>query len=184
VTRAADPDPRAAFDELFRATRADLLAYLVRRSASAEDAADLLAETYLIAWQRLDTVPRGDRARLWLFGVARNMLLKGATRQRARHALGERLAVELRSAAPADEAAPDDEQRDAIRAALVALPERDREIVTLTAWEGLTPKQIAVVIGTSANVVRVRLHRARARLRRELDSVRPQASEHVVLTAK
>ena len=56
---------------------------------------------------------------------------------------------------------------------MAALSVRDREILTMTAWEGLTPKQIAKVMGTSANVVRVRLHRARARLKQELELERP-----------
>lgn len=154
-----------AFEQLFRDTRTDLFAYLVRRSSSAEDAADVLAETYLIAWRKLDAIPKGDRARMWLFGVARNLLLKGADRRRSGHALVDRLAGELRSATHSQ---ADDEPSNALRAALAALPERDREILTLTAWEGLSPRQIAVVMGTPANVVRVRLHRARARLKREL----------------
>jgi RNA polymerase sigma-70 factor (ECF subfamily) len=45
----------------------------------------------------------------------------------------------------------------------------------MTAWEGLTPRQIATVMGTSANVVRVRLHRARARLKQQLEPERPVA---------
>jgi RNA polymerase sigma-70 factor, ECF subfamily len=155
-----------AFEQLFRDTRTDLLAYIVRRSVSAEDAADVLAETYLIAWRKLDAIPSGDRARMWLFGVARNLLLKGAGRRRSNDALVERLAAELRNALPAHSAI--DERGQRLRGALATLPERDREILTLTAWEGLTPKQIALVLGMSANVVRVRLHRARARLKLQL----------------
>jgi RNA polymerase sigma factor (sigma-70 family) len=166
------PDARAGFEQLFRDTRTDLLAYIIRRSQSAEDAADVLAETYLIAWQKLDAIPRGERARLWLFGVARNLLLKGASRCRSRHALVERLAGELRSVHHAH-APVEDERSSALRAALATLPERDREILMLRAWEGLTPKQIAVVVGTPVNIVRVRLHRARTRLKRELTSPRP-----------
>src|SRR5436190_2006233 len=79
------PEARAAFEQLFRETRTDLLAYIVRRSESAEDAADVFAETYLIAWQKLDAIPPDERARLWLFGVARNRILKGATRRRSDH---------------------------------------------------------------------------------------------------
>ncbi|HMI99009.1 MAG TPA: sigma-70 family RNA polymerase sigma factor [Gaiellaceae bacterium] len=165
------PDARADFEQLFRDTRTDLLAYLMRRSPSAEDAADMLAETYLIAWRKLDAIPTGERARLWLFGVARNLLLKGASRRRSQHALVERLAGELRSAHP-PHAPIEDERASALRAALTALPERDREILTLTAWEGLTPKQIAAVMGTPGNIVRVRLHRARTRLKRELTTPR------------
>jgi RNA polymerase sigma factor (sigma-70 family) len=163
----ASPEARAAFEQLFRATRTDLLAYIVRRSRSAEDAADVLAETYLIAWQKLDAIPTGERARLWLFGVARNLLLKGATRQRSRHALVERLANELRSAHP-PQAQAEDERSGALRAALTRLPARDRELLMLTAWERLTPKEIAAVTSTPVNVVRVRLHRARVRLKRDL----------------
>jgi RNA polymerase sigma factor (sigma-70 family) len=156
----------AGFEQLFRETRTDLLAYALRRSRSAEDAADVLAETYLIAWQKLDSIPSGERARLWLFGVARNVLLAGARRRRYGDALVERLATELRRAQPSF--AFEDERSGPLRAALAALPERDREIVLLTAWEGLTPKEVAAVVRAPVNVVRVRLHRARARLKREL----------------
>jgi RNA polymerase sigma factor (sigma-70 family) len=165
------PDARAGFEQLFRDTRTDLLAYIMRRSQSAEDAADVLAETYLIAWQKLDAIPTGERARLWLFGVARNLLLKGASRRRSRHALVERLAGELRSAHPTH-APVEDEGSSTVRAGLATLPERDREILMLTAWEGLTPKQIAAVVGTPVNIVRVRLHRARTRLKRDLTAPR------------
>jgi RNA polymerase sigma factor (sigma-70 family) len=161
------PDARADFEQLFRDTRTDLLAYIMRRSPSAEDAADMLAETYLIAWRKFDAIPTGERARLWLFGVARNLLLKGASRRRSHHALVECLAGELRRAHP-PHAPIEDERSAALRAALAALPERDREILMLTAWEGLTPKQIAAVMGTPVNLVRVRLHRARTRLKRDI----------------
>ncbi len=166
--------PREIFEQLFRNSRTDLLAYILRRSRNAEDAADVLAETYLIAWQKLERIPKGDRARLWLFGVARNLLMKGASHGHSGNALVERLAGELRSAEPAHPPR-EDERRDALRAVLAALSVRDREILTMTAWEGLTPKQIAVVMGTSANVVRVRLHRARSRLKRQLELERPVA---------
>lgn len=66
----------ARFDVLYRATRADILSYLLRRATSPEDAADAVAETYLIAWEKLDSIPSGEQARLWLFGVARNVLLR------------------------------------------------------------------------------------------------------------
>jgi RNA polymerase sigma factor (sigma-70 family) len=165
---------RAAFEQLFRETRGDLLAYALRRSPTAEDAADVLAETYLIAWRRLERVPSGDEARLWLFGVARNLLRKGVGRRHSGDRLAERLARELRASGfgrpPAE-----DERLAAVRRALARLPARDRELLTLTAWEGLTPKQIAAVTGMSANIVRVRLHRARNRLKQQLDRPRPPA---------
>jgi RNA polymerase sigma factor (sigma-70 family) len=167
VTERFREDPRAAFEQLFRETRIDLLAYILRRSRSVEDAADVLAETYLIAWQKLDVIPTGDRTRPWLFGVARNLLLKGATRRRSHDALVERRASEMR-AARSVRWPVGDTRSEALRAALGALSETDREVLTLAAWDGLTPKQIAGVLGVPANVARVRLHRARRRLRRRL----------------
>ena len=183
MTGQAHEHSQTTFEQLFRDTRTDLLAYILRRSRNAEDAADVLAETYLIAWQKLDRAPKGDRARLWLFGVARNLLMKGASRRHSANALAERLANELRSAEPVHSPV-EDERRDALRAVLAALPVGDREILTMTAWEGLTPKQIAKVMGTSANVIRVRLHRARARLKRQLELERPVARCGERLTAE
>jgi RNA polymerase sigma-70 factor (ECF subfamily) len=156
------------FERLFNATCADLLAYALRRAKSPEDAADLLAETFLIAWRKFDSLPPGDEARLWLFGVARNVLRRGASRERVLDAVVTRLAQELRDSVPAS-AASLDEESPRLRAALQGLPEAQREVILLTAWEDLNPREIAAVTGAPVNLVRVRLHRARVRLRRELD---------------
>jgi RNA polymerase sigma factor (sigma-70 family) len=166
MTRAKE-EREARFERLFQATRADLLAYSLRRVSSPEEAADVLSETFLIAWRKLDTVPPGDEARLWLFGVARNVLRRGATRQRALQVGVERLAAELSEAVSTG--VPGEEERSPrLRLALEALPEPQREAILLTAWEGLSPREIAAVTRTPVNLVRVRLHRARSRLRREL----------------
>jgi len=134
MTRPATNNARPAFEQLFCDTRTDLLAYLVRRSETLEDAAELLSETYLVTWRKLDAIPAGDRARLWLFGVARNLLLREGSRQRSHNALVHDLAHELRSRQPHH----DDDDRDILRIALATLSATDREILTLNAWEGLT----------------------------------------------
>lgn len=177
--RHPSPDKqRLAFEHLFRETRTDLLAYLMRRACSIDDAADLLSETYLIAWRRLDAIPPGDEARPWLYGVARNLLMKNAGRSRTRNHLAERLAQELR-AAPTERSS-DEAQSAMLRQALHALPERDRELLTLATWEGLDPRQIAIVVGATPNAVRVRLHRARARLRGQLETPPPSPRSSAV----
>ena len=181
MSRANLEESRLAFEKLFRDTRTHLLAYILRRSPTAEDAADVLAETYLVAWRKLDGIPKGEEARLWLFGVARNLLLKGATGLGARRLLTERLAAEVRTGqAPRP---VDDERSAALGAALASLSERDREIILLTAWEDLTPKQIAVILDTPVNAVRVRLHRARRRLKEQLARHPPVTSERPVAPA-
>lgn len=110
--------------------------------------------------------------------MARNLLLKGATRRRSHRVLVERLAGELHAAGPL-QLPEDTNSRDRLRAALAGLPQVDREILTLSAWEGLTPSEIAGVVGRSANSVRVRLHRAKARLRGELNC--QDLSQHPVV---
>jgi RNA polymerase sigma factor (sigma-70 family) len=61
--------------------------------------------------------------------------------------------------------------------ALATLSAIDYEIVTLTAWEGFAPREIAAVLGLSPNVVRIRLHRARSHLRAHLQDHEPHIKE-------
>jgi Sigma-70 region 2 len=119
MSRPSD-DPEARFRRLFNETRHDLLAYAIRRSKRPEDAADVVAETYLIAWQKLNSLPEGGEARLCLFGTARNVILRGASREHALRAVVDRLALELHDLRTTTE--PADAQLPAnLRAALEAL---------------------------------------------------------------
>lgn len=156
------------FNELYLATRADVLTYLVRRARNLDDAADALSETYAAAWAKLDRLPDGDGARLWLFGAARIELLRTAGRSRRSDSVISSLADEIRSALsdhyPAVGIDAD------LMAAMSHLSVQDQEILKLTAWEELTPREIAIVSGLSPNVVRVRLHRARRQLQSLLRS--------------
>lgn len=151
------------FDRLFRDHHAPILRYLQRR-ASAEDAADVAAEVFVVAWRRLDDVP-DDAALLWLYGIAHRALANHRRSARRHAALSATLATALRHATPD---ARDDDDKQRVRDALATLPAGDRELVTLNAWEGLSAPQIAVVTGLRPGTVRVRLHRARARLRAAL----------------
>jgi RNA polymerase sigma factor (sigma-70 family) len=156
-------------EELFREHSRALLAYALRRVERSEDAADVVSETMLIAWRRLGDVPAGAEARLWLFGVARRVLSNLHRAERRRHRLGERLREHL-SGVVVDHA-EDVETSAVVRRALGRLPDPDRELLMLTAWEGLSPSEIAVVTATPPATVRTRLHRARRRLRVELEAL-------------
>ena len=134
--------------------------YAHRRSPALAD--DIVAETFLVAWRRIDAVP--DDARPWLFGVARNVRLNLQRSSRRQLALTERLTGEIAASAPADGVAVD----EAIAGALSGLSERDREILLLHAWEELDRRDIAAITGCSVANVSVRLHRARARFARAL----------------
>jgi RNA polymerase sigma-70 factor, ECF subfamily len=151
-----DSDTAAArFEQLFRANYGRVLAYARRRAAS--DAEDVAAETFLIAWRRLEAVPRNELA--WLLAVARRVLAN----QRRRSATQERAvaSVATESVLPAEPYAGFDAP---LRRALLQLDEKDRELLTLIAWDGLTAAEAGQVLGVSSVGARVRLHRARRRL--------------------
>ncbi|MBB2940717.1 RNA polymerase sigma-70 factor (ECF subfamily) [Actinoplanes lutulentus] len=154
-----------------------LLAYALRRVEQPEDAADVVAETFLVAWRRSRDLPPDDEIKLWLYGVARRVLAnhhRGGTR---RERLGERLRQRL--SAVVTDPGRDVPQRLDVRAALKRLPETDREVLMLTAWEGLQPREIAEVLDVSPAAVRTRLTRARTRLR-ELVGDERDAPGHVL----
>jgi RNA polymerase sigma factor (sigma-70 family) len=162
VSPGTEDDER--FRRVYAGTFEPLLAYALRRVARAEDAADVVAETYLIAWRRGADMPEGDEARLWLYGVARRVLANQDRGGRRRERLGARLRERLAAVVVADPAA-EVSQRVTVRAALDRLGEVDREVLRLTAWEGLEPREAAEVLNISAAAVRTRLTRARSRLR-------------------
>lgn len=162
------PEPRRRFEEMYAAHYPALLAYVLRRTDSPDDAADVLAETFTTAWRRVADIPPGDEARLWLYGVARRVLGNHHRQETRRTALAVRLREEL---AAWQESAVELDPDDAVRRAFRRLSAGERELLSLVAWEGLSTDQIAVVLGCSRGAVRIRLHRARKHLARELDSV-------------
>src|SRR6476469_3060928 len=95
--------PEDRFAARFERTHVALLGYAVRRVADPADAADIVAETFLVAWRRLDDVPAGAEARPWLFGVARRVLANHYRGERRRHALADRLRDSLHQAVPPPE---------------------------------------------------------------------------------
>ncbi|MFI2362770.1 RNA polymerase sigma factor [Promicromonospora sp. NPDC019610] len=163
---APPPDREARFTALFESTHRALLAYAVRRVAEPADAADVVAETFLVAWRRIDDVPGGADARPWMFGVARRVLANARRGDRRRLALADRLRAHLADVVDAPSGPGTDVER-----ALARLSGDDQELLRLVAWEGLGREEIAVVLGISRTAVRVRLHRARRRLADELAAV-------------
>jgi RNA polymerase sigma-70 factor (ECF subfamily) len=154
---------QAHFNRLYRVHGRAVLAYALRRVEQREDAADVVAETFLVAWRRLGEVPSGDGARLWLYGVARRVIANLRRSERRRTRLGQRLAETLRTEL-ATHPAPRGGAAEALRA-MAELGEEDRELLLLVSWEGLSPGEAAKVLEISSLAARSRLHRARRRLR-------------------
>jgi RNA polymerase sigma factor (sigma-70 family) len=154
---------RRRFNALFASYSSDIVAYCGWRAGSATDAQDAVAEVFLTAWRRLDDVPQGDAARVWLYATARRVIANQRRSNRRRVALHERLARD-RAFAP-HESSPEDRDETQVREALRRLGPRDREVLLLAEWEGLSPAQIATVLGCLTVTARGRLHRARRRFR-------------------
>jgi RNA polymerase sigma-70 factor (ECF subfamily) len=149
-------DPRGAFEQLFAAHHWAVRGYVLRRSPAAA-ADDVVAETFLVAWRRLDTI--GDDPLPWLLGVARRVLANQQRAERRRGALTTRLQGLLPGRAPDWE--PPSAMGDQLATAMVRLSPQEREALLLIAWEDLEPARAARAAGCSAAAFRTRLHRAR-----------------------
>jgi RNA polymerase sigma factor (sigma-70 family) len=169
------PTRHERFEGLFRENYAAVRAYALRR-APGDVAQDVVAETFLVAWRRIDDVP-GD-ALPWLYGVVRRVLANERRSAGRRAALEQRLATDRASADPAD-AGERVGDAELVRAALGALSERHREALMLVAWQGLSGARAARAAGCSQAAFAVRLHRARARLAAELASLEPSPGHRV-----
>lgn len=168
------------FALLYRDHARGVLGYALRRCPDPEDAADAVAETFLIAWRRLAEVPSGEEGRLWLYGTARLVVANQRRGERRRSRLTEQLRTELRRQLPAE--APNDPA--GILDALAGLEEADRELLMLVGWEDLTPAQAAQILGITPLAARSRLYRARRRLRARLAEQEASDSRAPDLEAK
>lgn len=151
---------RSALDD----TATDLLAYFERRVRVRDDAADLLAETMLHAWRRVDTLPsEPERCRMWLFTIAAYVLANQRRSHRRRSALVEKVRGHL-----VEPTEPDLAEALSVRAAVLALAAAHRELVMLIHWDGFTVVQAAEILGLNASTARGRYAAARSALREAL----------------
>ncbi len=169
-----DLDRRRRVEMLFAEHAAAVRAYAGRRVPSAA-ADDVVSDVFVVAWRRLDDVP--DDGLPWLLGCAQRIIANQRRSVRRQAALRERLSREP-TGAPGDHPVADSVLGDA----LAALSKSDREVLMLTAWEGLEPARAAAVMGCSPRAFSMRLHRARRRLAAAMiraDGTRPDPMEAV-----
>ncbi len=169
--RGPDDGAVAEFEALYRANVAAVTAYFARRSADPQTVADLTADTFVQAITSFATFdPRKGTSRAWVFGIARRIYAAHCQAHSQQRSRVERLAGR-RDLAP-DEAGELIDRIDAERAGralvteLTTLPAADRAVVELVDLAGLQPKEAAQVLGVSPGTLRMRLMRARARLRK------------------
>lgn len=145
------------FESIFERHHATVLAYALRRLRNEADAEDVVAETFAIAWRRLDRALEPDDALPWLLAIARRVLANHHRSTDRWSRLKARLRVE-----PRPEPAHHDAGTPALEA-LARLRPEDLELLRLLAWEGLSQAEAGAVLGISENAVAIRLHRARKR---------------------
>jgi RNA polymerase sigma factor (sigma-70 family) len=158
-------EQRARFERLAHVAAGSLHRYLLRRT-NPDMAEDVLSETMLVLWRRIEDVPGlgtgsgpdPDDVLPWCYGVARGCLANARRAEGRRLRLLERL-IRKQQQLPAGAA-----DHGGLHAALGALGELDREVVRLWAWEGLAPRQIAEVTGLTSGAVSIRLHRVKKKL--------------------
>lgn len=149
--------------------------YLHRR-IDAATADDVYGDVLLVLWRRLDDVPADpDHALPWAIVVARQCLANAQRSERRRTRLvGRIIAIDPPASIahdPATHVADAAAERDStLNTALARLRRDDAELLRLWAWEELTPAQLAVALGVTPNAVSIRLHRAKARLKCELEA--------------
>jgi RNA polymerase sigma-70 factor (ECF subfamily) len=143
------------FSALYEGTRPRIIAYALRRTSSREDAADIVAETFEIAWRRLDEIPAGQADLLWLYVTARYVLANHGRRLRRRDEITVRLADELRGVSLHEE--PPDEDSMSMKSCLNALSSDDREVLMLAGWEELSAAEMGRVLGCSPTARRARI---------------------------
>jgi len=168
-TEESATERRTRFEALAPGLIDPLRRFLARRTDAAT-ADDVLAETLLVCWRRLDDAPADPLP--WAYGVARFCLAnaqRGARRQ-------ARLAAKIAVVDPPVDQAPEPADEPGLAEALDALRPEDAELLHLWAWEQLTASEIAEVLDITPNAASIRLHRARERLRELLDEGRKTGS--------
>lgn len=160
----------AAFRRIYEAHYSAIAAY-ARRRLDPHDADDLVAETFLVAWRRIEDVPPGDRTLPWLYAVAGRTLMQ---RRRSRRRW-DRLVVRLGSVrqSESETAGPpvETDDREVVSQALARLRPQDQELLRLAEWEELGRAELARTFGCTPNAIAIRLHRAHRRFSQALEAV-------------
>ena len=178
ASRAGD---RGAFGLLIDRHRPRAAAIVRGLLSSREDADDVVQEALLQAYLSLERLRDPAAFGAWLCGIAVNlarMRLRAARTATVAIDDGGRTVPESFEASVLDEV----DSLRALRAALEPLPPQERDAVLMHYVDGLTPQEIAALLGERAGTVRVRLHRARARLRRRLSTTRKELEPMIEVT--
>ena len=171
----ADAERRQQFEAIYRASYEPLQRYL-RRRTTLDDAEEALDDVLLVLWQKLPALNQDDYLP-WCYGVARRTLANRRRSQQRRTRLLDRLTREPSPPPVFHEEAELDDYPE-LAGAFAQLPEADREVLRLWAWEGLEAREIAIVLGVTSNAVSLRLSKAKKKLGRLMVGQDPGGAGH------
>ena len=166
-----DPDAVRRFTALYDELYPRVHAYAVSRSGRTL-AEEVTSETFCVVWRRFRDLPEPPLP--WILGIARNVLRENYRANARQESLTTELSNWTSSVPDIGEAV---EERTSVLRGLAALPDADRELLTLVAWHGLSTEEAAKVIGCSKATYFVRLHRARKRLERAMADETPMPEQ-------
>lgn len=173
VPHVTQVDDLARFEQLFADHMDAVLAYALAR-ADPESAKDAAADTFVVAWRRIHEVP--DPARAWLLGVTHRTLAGQHRSRRRQRQLVKRIVAFGDAGGDQPETVPEMVGRSIVARALAGLRPRDRELLCLIAWDGLSNVEAVEVLKCSPNTLGVRLHRARGRFEAALADERARVA--------
>jgi RNA polymerase sigma factor (sigma-70 family) len=166
--RASRGDPEDRFRSAYRTYYRQVYVYF-RRRTDVESARDGCADTYLVAWRRIDDLPDESEALPWLYGIARRVLANQWRSRKRSDRLRDRLFGFGSESAPSPETlvvrAPHIQN---VLDAIERLKPIDREVLLLSEWEGQSHTEIAAAVGCKPHAVDQRIYRAKHRLEDEL----------------
>jgi len=168
LTRGAASGDQKAWQEVYDRTCQGLFALLCYQVGKREEALDLLQETYLQAFRRLDQF-RGDAPlEVWLRKIALRKALDWKRAWRRRGSRNESLPDDLPAADPPTETLQFRTERAAVMKALSSISDVQRAVFLLREWEGMSFREVAEAVGCEEATARVHYARARAKLRDRL----------------
>jgi len=176
--KAPDSDLESRLTSTHRANAPDLLRFIGRRVETPEDAADVLAETFLVAWRRIQHMPFTDtEARMWLYGIAKNTSTNWNRSAHRRNSLSDSLRDQIRHAPQTYE--PISPSSLDVQRALDKLPPSHRELTILVHWDGFTIAEAGIILELPEATARSRYYKAKQLLRLELSEEAPsEAAVH------
>ncbi len=176
LAAAARAGGRAAFDQLVRREKRPLYRFVRRYVGNAEDAYDIVQDTFVSAWLALERYDSRQPFAFWLRAIALNKCRDHGRRQAVRRrfltlfSLAPEALDEALLSEPEQSRVDDERRLRRLDQAIAALPRQYKEPLLLTLVSGLTQQQAARELGISIKAVEMRMRRARERLRESLGS--------------